>query len=439
MRKLERILITTGAGVVLSNKGSIAILITIIENLQVIFPHAKIYIELYWPNKQKEIFDIEKRFKNVEIIGHLLDKPVHAVGIISMVFLFLPLRKFSKSLYSNIMLKLFPKLKPYLLADLYISLAVEVFTIYYDDTFLKRTIRYLAYLYTFLVAILLRKEYVMFAQTLAPFGWPFRFIMKFIVENAALVTLRDEISYENLKREGVLPKNIYVTADPAFLLETASEERIKEILNFEDIDINKLKSSRKKVIGICIARATGIKLNENEYHRIVKTISEVVDVIVREYNASVIFIPHSSGKVRKEHSDFLVGEDIRRSISIQNKGSFYLIKEDYGPQEIKGIIGMLDLLISHRMHPTIFALSMGIPSILLAFNEKAYGLMRRFELSDYVVPTNNISEREILSKIDAIFYDYTKIKKTIIEKISPVENLAKRNFELLNREWGNGK
>lgn len=421
MAAVSELLITPGAGVVLSNKGTIAILITTIKNLQKIFPSTRIKVELYWPEKQKKIYNIKEEFDNIEIIEHPLGKPISSITALFIAFLLYPIRKISKSIYLNINTGLFPWLEHYAKSDIIISLSAETFIVYYDETITQRIVRYVGGLYTLFLARLFEKRYVLFAQTLAPFGWPFKSIMKDIVKNATLVTLRDDTSYKNLKREDSLYENTYITADPAFLLEINSDKKI--------LDVDKLKIDGKRLIGICLARTTGIKLNEDKYFKYVKVVAEVIDSLIKDYDSIVVFISHSSGKVRETQSDFLVGEDIKNRL--ENKKFFYILGEDYSPKDIKNIIRKFDLVITHRMHPAIFSLSTGVPCILFGFNEKAYGLMNRFELGDYVVPINNISKEEILIKVDNILNNYEEIKQTINKRIVYVIDLSKKNFELL--------
>lgn len=79
----------------------------------------------------------------------------------------------------------------------------------------------------------------------------------------------------------------------------------------------------------------------------------------------------------------------------QNKENFKLIRGDYTPQDLKGIISLCDVLVSVRMHPVIAAASMGIPCVIIAFNEKAYGLMQRLGQEKYVCDIRRMSYNEL--------------------------------------------
>ena len=83
------------------------------------------------------------------------------------------------------------------------------------------------------------------------------------LNKVALITLREEVSLEYLMKLGVNKPPIYVTADPAFLLKSAPEGRITEILNAEGIKIG-----TRPVIGVTLSSATNLKEKIKGVHSI---------------------------------------------------------------------------------------------------------------------------------------------------------------------------
>lgn len=400
----------------LSNKGTAAIVISTIEEIKKIFSDVEIFVELVYPEKQRTIMQIED--KNVKIIEPLFQKPIKGSWLFFIAFIYFLFGKVG----ININKLIIKDLKLYKEADLIIDLSAEGFVKFYSEVSNKYKKRFLIHIYPVLVAIFLKNPVIMLAQTLAPFGI-FNPIMKYVIKNARLVTLRDVSSIKNLEKEGIDTSGMQITADPAFLLKESLEEDVNKILKTEKIEIDEKKFQGKKVIGIC-----GVKFPNNG-EKILKEMAESIDAIISEFDAEIVFIPHSSGKIMKKSDDVSVGLEIAKYIS--NKNKYTIIKGDYTPQELKGIIGKLDLLISLRMHPVIFAFSMGVPSIIIAFNDKAYGLVQKFDMEEYIVDARKIKKDSILQKTRKIFTNYDEERNKLKKAYILVREQSLKNFENL--------
>ncbi len=407
-------ILITGA-ISLSNKGTAAIVISIITLLKKTFPNSNISIELFYPKKQKRIIDIEKEYE-VNVIAPLMQSPLNTVFLFLLAILIISIRRLGiKS--PNI-----KKLENYENADIIVDISAEGFMRFYSEGFVQTTIRFLLHLYPILIGLLLGKPIVLLAQSLAPFG-AFKPVMKYIIKNSVLVTVRDSTSIENLKKEGVDVSKIYLTADPAFLLDVASNDRIYAILKLEGIDLDALK--KKKVIGICAGRI----LKTEKHEKLIKILANVADSLIKEYNAAMVFIPHSSGKIREESDDVIVGMEIMNYVN--NKRNFYVIKGDYTPQEIKGILGKLDCLVSLRMHPTIFASSMKVPCVIIAFNPKAYGFMEMLGLDNNVIHINDVQTELLVNHVISCLRDSQQLKCTLGRVLPLIKERALLNMQLL--------
>jgi len=167
-------ILLTGA-ISLSNKGTAAIVISVITMLKKAFPNSKICIELFYPEKQRMIIDIEKEY-GVNVVSPLVQSPLKAILLFLLAILILPFRKLGiKSL--NI-----KKLEHYENTDVIIDISAEGFVRFYDESYIQTAIRFLLHLYPVLMGLILKKPVVLLAQSLAPFGI-FRLVMKYVVCN----------------------------------------------------------------------------------------------------------------------------------------------------------------------------------------------------------------------------------------------------------------
>lgn len=387
-------ILVTGA-ISLSNKGTAATVVSTVSMLKKLSPSSNITLELFFPARQRSIIDMEKEY-GVEVVS--------------------PLAQF----------KWFKGLQKYRSADMIIDISGEAFVKYYDDDWAQMTIRFCLHLLPLIIGRLLNKPTTLLAQTLGPFG-PFTPLMRHLIETATLVTVRDPLSLENLNRAGIDTSRIYLTADPAFLIDAAPKYRIQEILKQEGID----RIRRRNVIGLCAARTTGRVLSSKEYRKIVKAFANTADSLIEKCNATIVFIPHSSGKIKKENDDVVVGMDIFDKV--KRKEQFFLIKGDYRPQELKGIIGTLDCLMSLRMHPVIFASSLRVPSVIIAFNPKASGLMKMLGLEKNVIHIAELREDLLVACVEECLKDMQSMKRALGDATSNVRERALMNISLLEQ------
>ena len=313
-----------------------------------------------------------------------------------------------------------------------------------------------------LLAILLKKPMVIYAESIGPFNSPLsKFVVKLLLNKVNLITLREEVSRECLTELGVKNSSIYVAADPAFLLKPASEEKITEILNDEGIEI-----STRPVIGMTLSSATNLK-QKTKKSKIVALInliymlgryflpetvikgilsvfkrfgyierfqtkyitqitdSNIIDHIIESLDADVVIIPH----IRREgiFEDSNIAQETRHLT--KNQDRITVIQNIYTSEELKGIIGKCDMFISSRMHAAIAAMSQCIPTILIPVSQRHQGIMRMMGQEKYVC--NRFTIGEVIPKVENAWSNRDKIRCEMKSRIEEIKEASLRNAELV--------
>jgi colanic acid/amylovoran biosynthesis protein len=348
------------------------------------------------------------------------------------------------------------KLKEFHNADLVIHLGTNL---YGEDFGIRGFIEHSKEI---LLAILLKKPIVMYAESVGPFNNSLsKFVAKRALNKVNLITLREEVSREYLVELGVKKPPIYVTADPAFLLKSAPEARISEILDREGIELG-----NRSVIGITLSSATNLK-QEAKKSRIVALISliymlgryflpetivrgilgvfkhigyierfqtryitqvtdsNIIDHIVESLDVDVVIVPH----IRQEgiFEDSNIAREIRQLT--KNQGRIKVIQNIYTSEELKGIIGTCDMFISSRMHAAIAAMSQCIPTILIPVSQRHYGIMRMMGQKKYVC--SRFTFEEVIPKVEAAWSNRDKIRCEMKSRIEKIKEASLRNAELV--------
>ncbi len=231
----------------------------------------------------------------------------------------------------------------------------------YGDEALKH------YFFPIAIAIALKKPVFIFAQSISPYKSDK--LLKFAgyyLNKVDLITVREKISYEYLKSLKIKAP-FYLTADPAFLLEPSSEDRLKEILDFEGISLDS-----PLTLGVSVSE-TLTEWGGADHNGFLKIMADVCDIIIKRYNAKIIFVPHVTYGNDPRNDDRIVGGRIRNIM--KEKGSVHLLRGDYSCREFKAVIGKCDIFIGARTHATIASASQIIPTLALAYSTKAFGIM----------------------------------------------------------------
>jgi len=295
---------------------------------------------------------------------------------------------------------------------------------------------FLAHIYDHFLATMLNKKVVIYAQTIGPFkdnlmGSIFRFLTKIVLNRMELITVRETISEKILREMGVTRPAIYVTADSAFLLQPAPSKRVEEIMLREGVN----KKCGGPVVGIVISTVYNygflphVKSSKEKYRKYVKLMKEVVDYVASKLNATVVLLVHVSSPPTSTDYDKLLNRDVYQLVKYKTKVK--LINNEYTCQELKGIIGQFDLLISSRMHPIIHALSMYVPVVGIGYTYKAKGIMKMVGLDRFVCDLKTLNVCELTSKIGVSYSSRDKIRRDLRFRMRVIRERAMLNAKLL--------
>lgn len=227
------------------------------------------------------------------------------------------------------------------------------------------------------------------------------------------VFAREVITSEYLEK--LLPTNkITLIPDMAFMLEDVST-------NFEFV--SKLRNGSNFIYGITV-RQWNFPCSSNPNDMMNKYINSLVEFMNYEISLGncFVFVPQV---IVDNGDDTEVAKVIKSKLLCPD--SFIILHDDLSPVEIKGLISNFDYFIGTRMHSNIFATSMRIPTIAIAYEKKTNGIMHTLGLDDYVIEINNISKDILIDKTNLQNKNNKKIRKQLSVKIDQLRD------EILNK------
>ncbi len=349
------------------------------------------------------------------------------------------------------------KLKEYAYADLIIHIGGDNYT---DSVGIHNLIEHSKEI---LLTRVMGKPAMLYAESIVPFQSRIASaIARFTLNKMSLITVREEESKSYLLEKGINKPPIFVTADPAFLLEAASEKRLEQISRAEGIDVSQrplivistgatnlwkvTKESKwpkyvrwaylellyllpEGLFKFMVSIAKGsmfFSSFESNFINYAQPVTRIVNYLTEKLNATVVLMQHAP-----EEGFLVTGLDILKEIcnSAKHREKVKLIAyADYTPGELKGIIGQCDLLVSTSMHAIIAALSQCVPVVAIGFTPKYKGIMGMLGQDQYI--SNSLVAQEVISKIEDVWFHREEIKKELKSRQEAVGEKALLNAKL---------
>jgi colanic acid/amylovoran biosynthesis protein len=157
-----------------------------------------------------------------------------------------------------------------------------------------------------------------------------------------------------------------------------------------------------------------------------KVIAEFVDYAQEKYNVDILLIPHVliPGENDKEVLTN-IASNVKRTERV------HIVKGEYTPSELKGLIGSCTLLVSSRFHPVIHAVSMGVVPITIAYSHKMPSFMTQLGISRYCLSIEDLTLKKLIYWFENAWENRLKISSELIFKSKEMKSLAMVNFDLI--------
>lgn len=243
-----------------------------------------------------------------------------------------------------------------------------------------------------------------------------RIFTRAVFDMATLSTVRDFESKSILESIGLDTSKVYVTADPAFLIDAVDEKRVKDIFKQERC------REDKPLLGVSV-RYWDIGVSPEYWE---SQVAQSLDNFFKDNNGSVIFIPFH--RLKGQTDDH---EVIDRIISrMKHSSKARVLQGFYSPEEIAGILAGCDLVLGMRLHSIILSTAGSVPVVALGYDPKVFNIMKRIGCEDYVIDMSNITADKISHLISEAFNNKERITEKINESRQQLKELAKQDIKM---------
>lgn len=195
-----------------------------------------------------------------------------------------------------------------------------------------------------------------------------------------LIVAREPLTVDYLHSLGII-QNVVLAPDPAYFVKCPSLNRME-------------RKTDRITIGINLSPLSSLYHYDNMKEAIVKQ-SKALCGVAEQLNCKFVFLPHVLAHSKKDN-DLTYMQRIADKVRAAGY-EVEIVNSDPGFTGLKHYLVKCDFIIAARMHCAVNAISMNIPTLLLAYSEKANGM------ADFAYGT----KETVISLTD--FEDYNKV------------------------------
>ncbi len=211
------------------------------------------------------------------------------------------------------------------------------------------------YLFTLSLAKKFGAKVIMYGCGIGPVNGSFnrKLATKVINKNVDVITLRDEISKDELDRLGVTSPKIIISADPTLIITPQNDDEVLSVLRDANVPEN------KKYLGI------GVR-NWKNFDNICSEVAKSIDYAYKKHNLIPVFLPI-------EYPNDL---EPSKKIASQVNSPYHIIDVKQKTETTIGLFSKMDLVLGMRLHSLIFSVSGGVPVIGMSYDIKVDGFLK---------------------------------------------------------------
>ncbi len=208
-----------------------------------------------------------------------------------------------------------------------------------------------------------------------------------VLAHAEKVYARDRVSWDWLRHlQSYSEDKVAIGSDIAFAFDGAPALVGQALL----AELG-LKLRQQPLVGIVpnsrMYQQTGWGEADNPYVRI---LAEIAQYFTREHGCQVILMPHELiADPARRPDDRDLGEFVMQVVA--DRQNVFLANGMYSAEQLKSMIGAVDLLVTSRFHAAVAALSLRQPTMVVGWSHKYAELLQSVGLGEFAVSLKELS------------------------------------------------
>jgi polysaccharide pyruvyl transferase WcaK-like protein len=282
-------------------------------------------------------------------------------------------------------------------ADVLISISGEAI----NDSF-RKTLPF--FLFVYWLGNMLGKRVILFPQSIGPLrrSWTRR-LTQFVLRRLTLVVGRDRASIEELEGLGIPEGKVRLCPDVGTLQPYLGQTAALEILHKLGITL-KEDSIR---LGVTVSSWVEEGVPEN---RFLDDLAQAIATLAASRCLQVVILPANMPLEGCSDSDYQACLAFREKLQDSVVAVDILPPRVIPPEHFKGVLSLLDLFVSTRMHVSILSTMALTPTVTLNTQRKLKGYMSNIGQERFSLDIEGLSSTVLASLLAAALEDREKIQ-----------------------------
>ena len=278
------------------------------------------------------------------------------------------------------------------------------------------------------LAHIFRKPFYVLPQTIGPLkrGWE-RTLMRFIYGRARMVFLREHISVRLAREIGIPEEKLRYSPDPAFAYPAASRDEAQQIMGRWGW------TPGTPTVGATVIARMGRSLNPGAVDRYYVAVARALARLSDEHGAFVYLFCQVTGPTTYD-DDRTAAQTVMNMMGGQAR-EVRLVDETLSPGQLKACYGLMNLFLGSRLHSGIFALGMGVPSVLINYLSKTRGVLEALGLGDWSVDLSDTSDAAFEELICRVWLERSERASRLAALLPEVIAQAAKPMEWIAQDY----
>ncbi|NLB17446.1 MAG: polysaccharide pyruvyl transferase CsaB [Syntrophomonadaceae bacterium] len=265
------------------------------------------------------------------------------------------------------------------------------------------------YLSTVWLAKILHLKVMFYANGIGPLKNPTnRILTKKILDRVDVITLREELSFEELKILDIAKPKILLTSDAALTITDSFDDTDTGILEHLGIQ------GHRPLLGISLRKYPGHEKVEHEKYESV--IAQAVDHMASKYGAYPVFFP-------MQHPNDV---PILENVAAKMKSQSYIVKERLDIVRTLDLISETYMVLGMRLHSLVFASVAAVPMVGLEYDPKIQGFLDCIGQPS-AGDVRNLDYDHLVELMENVWQNREAISQQLEEAIPSLKEKAREN------------
>ena len=272
------------------------------------------------------------------------------------------------------------------------------------------------------LVLMLGKGLLLLPQTIGPFNSRVsKLLARYILNRASAIYSRDRAGVETTRHLITNPRvgpGVCFCYDVGFVVPPARPESLR----IEGLSLQTRGDSM--LVGVNVSGLLfmgGYSRNNMFGLRLSypKLVYSLLDFLIAGQGARVLLVPHVLGQ--SEESDATVSRALYQELAPRYPGKLGWVAGEYGPGEMKFIIGQCEAFVGSRMHACIAAVSQAVPAVSVAYSDKFVGVMEAIGAGAVVADARKMGQEEVIGVIRHMLEGRDSLKRQLEASMPEVQ------------------